>query len=311
MPGTLYLATLKTYIDYLPIHNFWIIPGEKDGKPFYGLNAFIYMVNYMLALNTFDYVIYIDEDCFITDFEQLIEEFKKFKDNGYCLGGPMDGGVFCHRNHSRYMINTFLSFWNIKLLRDNNITQETLLNYYNTVLANQHTALKDFIVDLQLNNAEIYNKMNISSLDVIAKMSTYREKHFPKEGIAYAETVKDDKNNNIERYQVPYSYSDDKETFNFEPYYLIEQAFVKLTKSSIYYFAATDFYDKEFDEPDLKSKLDISGLSSAVYTNDKKCSKLIAVHSWYSRAYTKWPKAQVQLDQTKRINTLIKKFSKI
>jgi hypothetical protein len=82
------------------------------------------MLNYFLSNKNFDYVIYIDEDCFITDFYSLVNEFMNFTESGCVLAGPQDGGVFCHRNHSRLMINTFLSFWNIKLLRDKKITLE-------------------------------------------------------------------------------------------------------------------------------------------------------------------------------------------
>ena len=116
MPSTLLVSSLKTYIEYIPIQNFWLIPGIRDNKPFYGIDAFLLMLNYFLSNKNFDYVIYIDEDCFITDFYSLVNEFMNFTESGCVLAGPQDGGVFCHRNHSRLMINTFLSFWNIKLL---------------------------------------------------------------------------------------------------------------------------------------------------------------------------------------------------
>ena len=68
LPSTLLLPSLKTYIEYLPIQNFWIIPGFLQNKLCYGLSAFLYMIQYMLQFNNFDYVIYLDEDVFIKDF---------------------------------------------------------------------------------------------------------------------------------------------------------------------------------------------------------------------------------------------------
>ena len=77
---------------------------------------------------------------------------------------------------------------------------------------------------------------------------------------------------------------------------------------------ATDLCNDNY----IKSQVnfDISGLTSAVYARipyDPMFNehKLIAVHTWFSRAYTKWPSTPLQLAHTKRINTIIKEFSKI
>ena len=70
----------------------------------------------------------------------------------------------------------------------------------------------------------------------------------------------------------------------------------------------TDLYNDAYVE--VGEKFDLSGLTSAILSY-KEPHKLIAVHTWYSRAYTKWPTLPIQLEQTKRINTIIKKFSKI
>ena len=127
----------------------------------------------------------------------------------------------------------------------------------------------------------------------------------------YCEIVRNDPNNPIEPHQTPYSFDDETEEKNFEPYYVLEQALIILTGNPIYYLFSTDLYN----EKEIKNgeTYDLSGLSSAVYNNIEtvKEHKLIAVHTWYSRAYTKWPTMPIQLSQTKRINTIIKKFSKI
>ena len=308
MPGSLYLATFKTYIDYIPLHNFWIISGEREGKPFYGVSAFMYMLNYMLTTKHFNYVIYIDEDCFITDFKELIKEFEKFKESNCCIGGPQDGGVFSHRNHSRIMINTFLSFWNIKMLLEKDITQNTLNEYYTKVLANKDIIFKEFYKDLLENNASLLKTINNNANIMINSIKKYRVKNFPNKNgeTEYAQIVKDDSTNHIEPHQIPYSYSDEKEKNNFEPYYIVEQALVKLTNTPIYYMFATDFYDKEYKDENV----DMSGLTSCIMSSEKN-HKLFAVHTWFSRAYTKWPTTKVELNHTKRINTIIKKFSKI
>ena len=305
MPGSLYLASLKTYIDKIPIHNFWIIPGERNGQPFYGVHTYMYMLDIMLQLKKYDYVIYIDEDCFITDFNGLVEEFSKFKDSNCCLGGPQDGGVFCHRNHSKYMINTFLCFWNIKMLIDKGLTAIDFKKYYGEKLEHQDTIYEDFLNDMSANKSDLLLKINENALKMIHEVSLYRKDNFPNNGETdYAQIVKNDKNNPIEPNQIPYTYKTEKG--NFEPYYLVQEALIELTDTPIYYLFATDYYEAGQD----KEKLDISGLTSAIYSTDNT-HKLVAVHTWYSRAYTKWPNVQQQLDHTKRINTIIKKFSKI
>jgi len=58
---------------------------------------------------------------------------------------------------------------------------------------------------------------------VIKQVSKFRKKHFDDNGeCPYCEIVRDDPNNTIERYQEPYTYSDEVEVINFEPYYIIE-----------------------------------------------------------------------------------------
>ena len=86
MPGTTFLASMRTYLDYVPTHNFMIIPGynTKNHAPYYGEEAFSYMI-VTLYEKKFDYAIYIDDDCFISNMSALIEEFKKFMNSGKCF----------------------------------------------------------------------------------------------------------------------------------------------------------------------------------------------------------------------------------
>lgn len=316
LPSSLLIPSLKTYIEYIPIQNFWVIPGIKDNKPFYGLDAFLLMFSYMLSNKNFDYVIYIDEDCFINNFESLIKEFKNFVQSGCCLAGPQDGGVFCHRNHSRFMINTFLSFWNIKLLRDKTISFNDIITYIsNEFEKNPNTLHKEFINKL-INNKDkvLYKYMNGESMKMISNSKIFRETRvdLPDHETPYCKTVRDDPDNKIEPHQIPYSYKDDEEP-NFEPYYILEQTLVILSDTPIYYLFGTDLYDSDFVKNNCT--FDLSGLTSAIYSQDIKNefydTDLIAVHTWFSRGYTKWPTTQQQLKHTKRINSIIKNFSRI
>lgn len=312
MPSNLLLPSLKTYIDYIPIHNFWLIPGIKNNEPFYGLNAFIEMLAYMLNSNSnFDYIIYIDEDCFINDFEELINEFKLFKLSNCCIAGIQDGGVLCHRNHSKFLVNTFLSFWNISLLKNKNITINDIITYIRENIKDENI-YKNFISKLKETNNDLYKFMDSRSNKMIKSVKEFREYLNPENPEPpYCDIVRNDKNNPIEPNQIPYSVDNDNVESNFEPYYILEQALIMLTNKPIYYLFSTDLYN----ENEIKNgeTYDLSGLSSAVYSNVEKLTehKLIAVHTWYSRAYTKWPTLPIQLTQTKRINTIIKKFSKI
>ena len=310
MPSSLLIPSLKTYIDCIPIQNFWLIPGFKGKEPFYGLNAFLEMYQYMLSNHHFDYAIYIDEDCFITDIELLIEEFRTFINGDYCLAGCQDGGVFCHRNHSKKYINTFLSFWNFKLLREKQITFKDILEYITEVIKDQNNSYRICDNKLREKNKVLYEFINDNSDKMLKKLKEFREKTISGNNheSPYAEVVKNDKNNVIEAHQVPYTYDDNTAKGNFEPYYILEQALVYLTERPIYYFFCGDLYNDEYVKNN--ESFDLSGLTSAVYTHNNK-HNLIAVHTWFSRAYTKWPSLPLQLEHTKRINTIIKKFSKI
>ena len=75
----------------------------------------------------------------------------------------------------------------------------------------------------------------------------------------------------------------------------------------------TDLYDSDYIKRNVT--FDTSGLTSAIFSykpdNEFYDRKMIAVHTWFSRAYTKWPQTEEQLNHTKRINSIIKNFSRI
>ena len=313
-PGGTFLSSLLCYANRIPIHYIAIIPGTKqhirDGKrvmemPRYGIEVFDEITRrsfHDIIWKQFDYVVYIDDDCFVTDFSKLMQMLYDFMNSGCCFAGPQDGGVFCHRNHSHIMINTFLSFWNTKLLRE--LTSfDTVFDYIRTI----HEDERPFTKFKSLLSDELSSDMHMRALETIQTMQAWRHENWPvnNDGSAwspYANTVTNDPNNPIEPHQTPYSYKN--ETDNFEPYYLIEQAWVLGTKRPVAYFNATDFYDPE--ENPASADIDNSGLTSAVMDADMN---IVAVHTWFSRMYSKFPLNQQMLEHTKRINKIIAKYA--
>lgn len=307
-PGTMFMSSLMTYADSVPVHNFKIVYGEKDSRPFYGISVFNQLTSYALMHPTyknFDYIVYIDEDCFVVDMNALMYEIVRFIENGeYCMAGPMDGGMVCHRNHSHLMFNTYVSFWNLKMLREKHTTINMLSEFITQYGTNDGNIR--FMNYLQSERPELLKKMQNDAAKMLEKGRQFRMKHFAWNDTAntyaspYAETVMNDKNNPVEPNQTPYSYIDD-ETGHFEPYYLTEQAWIYATRATPMYLFHADLHDK--DENDAST--DNSGLSSALYSQD---GKLAVVHSWFSRVYTKWPQDSIQQYHTERINRLIFKY---
>lgn len=312
-PSTLFLSSLKTYIDFIPIQNFWAIPGVKDGIGFYGLQAFMHMLNYMLSYDRFDYVVYIDEDCFITNATNLAHELERFMNSGCCIGGPQDGGVICHRNHSSKLINTFLSFWNIKLMKNKGVTIQKINDYIESVLKEHLSDSYQYFLTMLEGKPELNNIVEVSSKIMLDKAALYRKTCNEVEP-EYCNVIRNDSNNSVEPTQEPYTYDDATVQKNFEPYYILQEAIVLISDAPIYYMFAGDLYSDMFVKNN--EQFDLSGMTSVIWSqssNIQTISKnnMIAVHTWYSRSYTKWPSNQKQLEQTKRINTIIKNFSSL
>lgn len=81
----------------------------------YGKHAFIKIFDYALAYK-FKYVIYIDADCFICNYDNLVSCFNNFKQHDFIIGGIPDGGCIPIRNHNAYAINPFFSIFNMELI---------------------------------------------------------------------------------------------------------------------------------------------------------------------------------------------------
>ena len=67
----------------------------------------------------FDWMIYIDEDCFITDPKLMIDTLNYMIENEYDCCGMPDGGVISHRFHNPVSINLFFIIINLKKIREN------------------------------------------------------------------------------------------------------------------------------------------------------------------------------------------------
>ena len=299
-PGSLFLRSLRTYINCIPDNNFMVIPGVDDmGKPKYGLHAFIEMINIFYSnkyKDVFDYAIYIDEDCFIKRFDLLIREFIKFKEGNYCLAGVPDGGMICHRNQSRILINSFLSFWNIKALIEN---YELYGRWFHD-LSYATKPYKAFIEKLtKENNGELYKVIDDNSKNMLSRCSLYRIENF-KHDPPHAKVVRNDPSNAYEPNQIPYSFKGCPDG-NMEPYYLIEEAIVLATKMPIYYLFGTDLYVN-----DEKTEKDNSGITTVVLDEN---NKHIAYHTWYARYYEPFLKSEEYKKHVERINSVIPKLN--
>ena len=298
-PGSLFLRSLRTYINCIPDNNFMSIPGVDDtGKPKYGLSAYVEMLNIFYSnkyRDVFDYAIYIDEDCFIKRFDLLIKEFKNFINGNYCLAGVPDGGMICHRNQSRLLVNTFLSFWNLKAIREN---YESYGRWFHD-LSYATKPYKAFIEALNKdNNGGLYKIIDGNSKNIMTKCVRYRIDNF-KHDPPYASIVRNDPSNTYEPHQIPYSYKECPNA-NMEPYYLLEEAIVLGTKLPIYYLFGTDLYVN-----DENVKGDNSGLTTVVLDEN---NEHIAYHTWFARYYEPFVNNDECKKHVKRINSVIPNY---
>jgi len=98
---------------------------DKFGYPLYNVSGKtgLYSMDFMNHVITneakypFDYMIYIDEDCFITDFNEVLNILNHMVENGYDACGMPDGGVISHRFHNPISPNLFFSIFNMKKIR--------------------------------------------------------------------------------------------------------------------------------------------------------------------------------------------------
>ena len=86
--------------------------GINGNNMFYGYKFFDYMVKDEKFKDT-DWIIYLDEDCFITDTGAMMDLLDyQIKNKIHCCGVP-DGGVISHRFHNPISIIAFFMILNI------------------------------------------------------------------------------------------------------------------------------------------------------------------------------------------------------
>jgi hypothetical protein len=109
--------SLSLYRAIAPNEPIVIYGGIKRRRPFYGYRVFKRILSNWFIRLKYNYLIYIDEDCFISDVGELQRLVKHFIDNDYDFCGMPDGGVICHRCHNPVAINTFFTIYNLRSIR--------------------------------------------------------------------------------------------------------------------------------------------------------------------------------------------------
>jgi hypothetical protein len=92
-----------------------IVINGKDG--FYGYEMFASVLTDIILHNSYDYLVYFDDDFFLSDPEEFISTLQYFIDNDYTFAGMPDGGVVSHRFHNPISINTFFVIFNLKFIK--------------------------------------------------------------------------------------------------------------------------------------------------------------------------------------------------
>ena len=309
----IYKTSFSTYMDYVPTENINIVEGIQNNRKIYNIHVFYTMIkktyNPNDNLSKFDYIIYIDEDCFITDFETMLEEFKRFMTKDQTISGVPDGGSCCHRSNHHNLINTFFSFWNLKLIRET-VDLEELEKYVYKYIGNSWysvspTGYIDFVNDMlsSMDTKILFYTLNKNADRQFLKMEKYRVDNYGKKLSPYAEFIKDDPAHPSKKRQNPYTYLDvlgRDIQFNEEPYYALEQALLMTSKKLIGFLNATDSYDPNL--PAMCEETDNTGCSTMVMDEN---FKPFAIHTWYTRHYKKNPKTPFQVRHTNRIDRII------
>lgn len=122
--------------------------GLNGSNGFYGINCLNYIMTDKL-FNNVDWVIYIDEDCFITNKNAMLELlYFQIENNIHCSGMP-DGGVVRHRQHNPISINAFFTILHLSELKKKYNSDVMLSMKYNTDLNKYipHTLINKHLVN--------------------------------------------------------------------------------------------------------------------------------------------------------------------
>ena len=292
-PNSLFM---KSYSFYEPVidkehFNFVAVNGSNR---IYGYGAFISLLEEILYKKTTikrkcDYLVYIDEDCFITDLFALKDVVEDFILKDRAFAGCRDGGVLCHRNHNGYCINTFFTIFNIKQLKEMfPKTREEFQRVVNEEISKcTWKSFKESVSNEMWRTIE--NEKGVNDFFVKTRRESFGE---PK----YCETVRNDLTNPVEPHQIPYSSKED----DFEPYYKLF-LWIMLHSGKPYYFVGSDVWkDHEGNEID-----NLGGICSGLYFPEVADSPF-CYHAWFARAYDPDGNSNhpVVKKHTKRINQI-------
>lgn len=258
-----------------------ILDDRENYQPitlFYGKEVFCQLLSSKYFLNNFEYLLYIDEDLFIYDWDVLIELIDSFHDSEFSIMAPPDGGVLCHRMRcSEVMPNTFLCCFKCKDFRDIDF-KESEIDYYKTRPEYQYQDwYKENKKNANILRKEIFNFRK-------DKENLYTELVLGKQYNSFPYTKKLVINENDK----PYVMLNSEESrfnclskYNYhhidtEPYYNL--FYYLMSKDlKIYYIFVTDLYKDEYN----KVIDDYGGVASELYYGGVP----FAVHTWLSRIY--------------------------
>lgn len=106
----LYEYSLSFYKD-LPYDKIKV-SGENN---FYSLTFLLHVIE---QYTHYDWGIFIDEDCFISNIDAMHSLLNHVIQNKYTFCGAPDGGVISHRYHNPISINTFFTIIDLKKIRE-------------------------------------------------------------------------------------------------------------------------------------------------------------------------------------------------
>lgn len=269
--------------------NFMLVNGTNCNYGYFCFLDLIYKCMFDFNHKDVRHIIYIDEDCFISDIEVLYELVKDFISSEKAFAGVPDGGVVCHRNHNHIAINTFFTLFNIDIIKK-------LINCQNINLFQSEIYPQIESCSFEKFSSRLsYNKLSllINDSKVCAAYSEILKVSLDIKEIKYCDTVRNDVDNPIEHNQIPYSYKLD----NFEPYYKLFFYLMSLGAEP-YYIPGTDIWKVNNEEVD-----NMGGICSALYFNMKP----FCYHTWFARAYSSEPEKSndpLIVKHTNRINQI-------
>ncbi len=246
VPGSLSLQSIDFYRDLID-NNFIYIQAKRfindKLSTCYGLQGFIELILWALK-NKYEYIIYIDDDCFITNKNNLLEAFKDFVNSNAIISGPTDGGTYKTRTHNIVSLNPFLSFFNLKYFKNFETHIQEIFNF----------DMKSIGVESKLRATENFK-------NALLKIN---------ESIIFNKSRAKEYKNKYPTFKIENEWALD----NYEPYYKLFLWIALNIQGNIKYMNAVDYYCDE----------DPEGITTAVYYNNYGDeNKLICLHTWYAR----------------------------